>query len=162
MARKSVGIGQVVVTTDPEDILEMIGLGSCAGIFISLPGRIAAAAHSLLAVTPEGERSSSPGKYVDTAVPYLVKKLADAGVPKGRCRVWVVGGAQIFSFGNQSASATIGSRNTDLAVQLLRNSGFRPDSSLVGGSQARRASLLVGTGEFESSVAAGKPKDQRT
>lgn len=156
MARKTVGIGQIVITTDPEDIVEMIGLGSCAGVFISLPGRITAAAHSLLAVTPKGERSSSPGKYVDGAVPYLIEQLAGIGVPRSRFRVWVVGGAQIFQFGPQSASASIGTRNTDLAAQLLRESGFRPNSTFVGGTAARRASLIVGTGDFTSAVASEK------
>ena len=34
MARFVVGIGQTAVATDPGDTIEMIGLGSCAGIFV--------------------------------------------------------------------------------------------------------------------------------
>lgn len=155
MARFIVGIGQTAVVTDPNDTIEMIGLGSCAGIFISVPGKVALAAHSLLALPRAGEKASEPGKYVETAVPYLVEQLSLVGVAKGRCRTWVVGGAQMFTFGSDSESAGIGTRNTDLAVTLLREHGFRPDVSHTGGTSARRASLEVNNGNFTASGAKG-------
>jgi chemotaxis receptor (MCP) glutamine deamidase CheD len=152
MARLVVGIGQTVATTDPGDIVEMIGLGSCAGIFIAVPGRIALAAHCLLSVPPDTDRGSPPGKYVATAIPHLLERVARSGIPKSRFESWVVGGGQIFSFGGQSDSASIGARNTDLAVDLLRRGGLRPDQRHVGGTKARRATLQVGNGTFDSSV----------
>lgn len=155
MARYVVSIGQTAVATNPGDIIEMIGLGSCAGIFISVPGKIAVAAHSLLAQPRNGEAPESPGKYVETAIPFLLAELAKAGVPKMRCKAWVVGGAQMFTFGGNSDSAAIGERNTDLAVALLRKHGFTPDASHVGGNSARRASLVFETGEFSAGTGKG-------
>jgi chemotaxis protein CheD len=152
MARFVVSIGQTAVATASDDVIEMIGLGSCAGIFISAPGAIAVAAHSLLARPRNGDASDQPGKYVETAVPHLVEQLAKAGVPKARCKAWVVGGAQMFTFAGNSESAAIGQRNTDLAAELLRKHGFRPDTSFVGGTNARRASLQFDTGEFVASA----------
>jgi chemotaxis protein CheD len=145
-----VGIGETVVAEDPGDTIEMIGLGSCAGIFIVLPGKFAVAAHSLLATPRQNDSSSTPGKYVETAVPFLLEKLTKAGIAKARCKVWVVGGAQMFNFGGASESAAIGSKNTELAVELLRKNGFSPDSRFVGGAKARSAKLSVGTGAFEA------------
>jgi chemotaxis protein CheD len=150
MARYVVSIGQTAVATDPGDVIEMIGLGSCAGIFIAMPGKFAVAAHSLLAQPRAGEVPDQPGKYVETAVPFLLDKLAKAGIAKIRCKAWVVGGAQMFTFGGNSESAGIGERNTDLAIQLLRKHGFRPDASCVGGTSARRASLRFDDGAFSS------------
>ena len=69
MARFVVGIGQTAVAEDPGDTIEMIGLGSCAGIFVVAPGKVAVAAHSLLAQPRNGEVIKQPGKYVQTAVP---------------------------------------------------------------------------------------------
>lgn len=150
MARMVVGIGETAVAEDSSDTIEMIGLGSCAGIFIALPGKFAVAAHSLLATPRQGDTSSPPGKYVETAVPYLLEQLAKAGISKARCKAWVVGGAQMFSFSGASDSAAIGSRNTDLAVELLRSNGFSPHSGYVGGTKARSAVLNVGSGDFEA------------
>ena len=151
MARFVVGIGQTAVATEPGDTIEMIGLGSCAGIFVAVPGQIALAAHALLAQPRNGEAPTTPGKYVETAVPFLVDELTAAGMPPALCRAWVVGGAQMFTFGGSSESASIGEKNTDLAIRLLRKHGFEPDASFVGGSSARRAALHFDTGEFVAS-----------
>jgi chemotaxis protein CheD len=151
MARFVVGIGQTAVARDPADTIEMIGLGSCAGIFVVMPGVIAVAAHSLLAQPREGEDPTEPGKYVETAVPFVVDEITKAGIAKARCRSWVVGGAQMFTFGGNSDSAGIGDRNTELATELLRKAGFRPDTSFVGGTSARRAALSLESGELVSS-----------
>ena len=151
MARFVVGIGQTAVAEDPGDTIEMIGLGSCAGIFVVVPGKVAVAAHSLLAQPRNGEVIKQPGKYVQTAVPFVAEQITKLGIAKARCRVWVVGGAQMFNFGSDSESAGIGERNTDLAAKLLREHGFRPDTSFVGGTSARRASVDLDTGEFVSS-----------
>lgn len=155
MARFVVGIGQTAVARSSGDTIEMIGLGSCAGIFVSLPGKIAVAAHSLLAHPRSKGTAEEPGKYVETAVPFLVSELSKLGVAKARCKVWVVGGAEMFTFGGKSDSAGIGERNTDLACKLLRTHGFRPDMSHVGGTSARRASLQFDSGEFVAT--GGKP-----
>ncbi len=152
MARFVVSIGQTAVATQPDDVIEMIGLGSCAGIFILAPGRMAVAAHALLAQPRSGDASDQPGKYVETAVPFLIEQLKKAGVPKARCKAWVVGGAQMFTFGANSESAAIGERNTDLAAKLLREHGFRPNTAFVGGTSARRASLQFESGEFVSTA----------
>lgn len=153
MARFVVGIGQTAVATAPGDLIEMIGLGSCAGIFVTVPGKIAVAAHALLATPREGETGFPPGKYVETAVPFVVEEITKAGIAKSRCKAWVVGGAQMFSFGSSSDSAGIGTRNTDLAVKMLRSAGFRPDSHFTGGTSARRAALPFDSGDLESSAA---------
>jgi len=152
MTRHVVGIGQTAVVTDPGDTIEMIGLGSCAGIFVIAPGKIAVAAHSLLAKPRQGEVGKEPGKYVETAVPFLLEQLHGVGVPKSRCKAWVVGGAQMFTFGGDSESAGIGERNTSLAAELLRKAGLRPDTSFVGGTNARRASLDFESCEFVAST----------
>ncbi len=57
----------------------------------------------------------------------------------------------MFTFGGDSESAGIGERNTDLAAKLLREQGFRPDTSFVGGTNARRATLDFDSGEFVAS-----------
>jgi len=153
MTRFVVSIGQTAVATDPGDVIDMIGLGSCAGIFISAPGKIALAAHSLLATRTKSEVTDQPGKYVETAIPFLLDQLSRAGIPKGLCKVWVVGGATMFAFGSNSDSAAIGQRNTDLAASLLRKHGFRPNTSYIGGTSARRACLQFDTGNFASHAA---------
>ncbi len=69
-----IGIGEYRVGSFP---MMTIGLGSCIGLTMYDPNlRIGAMVHIML---PESSgRMDRPGKYVDTAVPLLVKELVSS------------------------------------------------------------------------------------
>jgi chemotaxis protein CheD len=143
-----VGIGQVAESTAPDDIIEMLGLGSCVGIYFYVPGEWAAAAHALLAAS-DPRKSEQPGKYVDTAVAELLRRATKAGYTKSRLRVAIAGGAQIFTFGDRRPELDVGTRNIEAAHRELASAGLRIEAEDTGGNSPRRASLVVGEGQLE-------------
>lgn len=147
MTNHHVSIGEVVATTDPSDQIRMIGLGSCAGVFLVVPGRFAAAAHVLLPTKPPADEAR-PGKYADTAIPYLVKLLDRAGHDRTDARTTVVGGAQVFQFSGSRPEFEVGSRNTAEVIEQLNKLGIKIDYSDVGGNKARSPTVSVATGEI--------------
>lgn len=144
---KNVGIGEVVITTDPEETVAMIGLGSCVGIFLTVPGRVVAAAHVLL---PSSNGAPAvPGKFADTAVPELQRLLHEEGIPARRARAVLVGGGQVLSFGGNRPELDIGRRNAEAVRDALREAGIPVATDETGGTTARSARVTVASGALE-------------
>lgn len=144
---KSVGIGQVVTTRDPDEVVGMIGLGSCVGIFCAIPNRIVTAAHVLLPDSG-GKDAPSPGKYADTAVAALVAVLRDEGVPLSMVRVSLAGGGQVLSFSDNRPEFEIGRRNAEAVRGLLTTNRLSIVDDITGGTSAASVKLPVATGRF--------------
>jgi chemotaxis protein CheD len=142
---RSVGIGEIVVSTDPAETIQMIGLGSCVGVFLTVPGKAVAAAHVLLP-SSAGAASGPPGKFADTAVPELVRLLGEAGLSKGRATATLVGGGQVLSFGSNRPEFDIGRRNADAVRAALQKAGVRVAKDETGGTKARSARMVVAQG----------------
>lgn len=147
MTNHHVSIGEVVTTSNPSDQIRMIGLGSCAGVFLIVPGRFGAAAHVLLPTRPELD-DAPPGKYADTAVPHLAALLKHAGFEESDTVTMVVGGAQVFQFSGSRPEFEVGRRNTEEVMRQLEQCGFSIDHSDVGGNRARSLTVSVATGEI--------------
>lgn len=148
---KSVGIGQIVVAEDPDEIVGMLGLGSCVGVFCAVPGRLVAAAHVLLPDS-EGKKAGALGKYADTAVAELVRILQDhPRVLTSAVRVSLAGGGQVLTFSDQRPEFEIGRRNADAVRSLLAKHRLRVVEDLTGGTSAASVKMRVSTGTFEGS-----------
>ncbi len=76
--RRNVGMAEYVVSKDPEEVLCILGLGSCIGLCLydELRG-IAGMVHILLPEQIPGQHN--PFKFADTAVPALVRELEKTG-----------------------------------------------------------------------------------
>ncbi|MEO1062715.1 MAG: chemotaxis protein CheD [Actinomycetota bacterium] len=142
MTTHHVGIGQVVTSSVAGDRIDMLGLGSCVGIFLHAPGFVAAA-HCLLDQA-KGRTADTPGKFVDTAIPHLLSLSARAGYPVNKLTASIAGGAQIFAFSGGRPELEIGARNIDAATVLLRKNRIRVATDDTGGSTPRRALMIVG------------------
>jgi chemotaxis protein CheD len=150
---KAVGIGEVVITTEPGDIIHMIGLGSCVGVFLSVPGKAVAAAHVLLP-SSSGAAGAPPGKFADTAVPELVRLLRVSGFGSQRATATLVGGGQVLSFGSNRPEFDIGRRNAEAVRAALGAAGIRVAIDETGGTKARTARMYVSSGSLEGAAAA--------
>jgi chemotaxis protein CheD len=139
---RSVGIGEIVISTDPAETLQMIGLGSCVGVFLTVPGKAVAAAHVLLP-SSEGASPGPPGKFADTAIPELVRLLGEAGLSKDRATATLVGGGQVLSFGSNRPEFDIGRRNSEAVRAALQKAGIRVAIDETGGTKARSARMRV-------------------
>jgi chemotaxis protein CheD len=154
MTKHHVGIGQVVASSTVGDQVDMLGLGSCVGVYFAATNFVVAA-HCLLDRS-NGRDGASPGKFVDTAIPHLLTIADRAGFGPSRLVASIAGGAQIFAFSGGRPELEIGARNIEAAKQLLRESRIRVDIDDTGGTTPRRASMVVGEGRLVVSRQAGR------
>lgn len=131
-----VGMGQISVGRD--DVLLRSVLGSCVGLAIyDEQRRIAAHAHIVLPAS-SGRVVGSPGKCVDTAIPWMIDALRAEGAIERRLLAKLIGGANMFA-GN--GPFKIGQNNADEVRRLLREFRIPLVGEDVGGKQGRRVTF---------------------
>jgi chemotaxis protein CheD len=119
-------------------------LGSCLGLVLyERRLKIGGLAHIVLPKAPEG-RCEMPGKFVDTAVPALIRKLEElaAGASLKLCAK-LAGGANMFQ---TTATNTIGEQNIKAMELVLEQLRVPVVGRHLGGEQGRRMTLDTATG----------------
>ena len=131
-----IGIGEYRVGSFP---MMTIGLGSCIGLTLYDPNlRLGAMVHIML---PESSgRMDRPGKYVDTAVPLLVKELAALGCKNRSIVAKIAGGACMFEY--FGTNLNIGERNAVKVRILLKEHNIQLAAEDVGGKVGRSVTFL--------------------
>lgn len=152
----AVRMGDMAVSSNPDDVLLAIGLGSCIGLALVDQRRgIAGLAHVML---PEALAGGGPvGKFADLAVPELVERVTARGTSRPMLRAVLVGGAQMFSLGS-SAAMDIGARNDAAVRDALRKERVSIAAADVGGSKGRTIRVIPG-GAVLSKEAGGAEKE---
>ena len=136
----SIRIGEWAVAKD-DGVLRTL-LGSCIGLALyDRAHKVAGLAHVVL---PRSQGATdTPGKFVDTAVPVLLremKRLAGRGiVPTAR----IVGGANMFA---TDLVRTIGQQNIEASEKVLGRMGIPIVGRHCGGEQGRRMSVNTQSG----------------
>jgi len=153
-----VEMGEVKVSSCLTDTLMAYGLGACVGVCVYDPIlRIAGLAHIVLpeyqAVSPNSNKERpqiAPGKFADSAIPFLIEEICRHGGEEHNLRATIVGGAHIFSPGAATGGAVsrleIGQRNTAAVVKALERRGVTLLASDVGGCHGRTVQLRVSDG----------------
>lgn len=140
-------MGQVVFSSEGQTELRALGLGSCIGLCVFDPVmKLAAVAHIVLPEAKSSNATPDPGKYADTAVPYVIDEMAKKGSVKHRLRAAIVGGAQLFSFAGASESLNVGERNIVAVKRHLSDLRIRLLAEEVGGTTGRTVALDTATG----------------
>lgn len=137
----TVGMGEIGVARDG-GILRTF-LGSCVGLALhDRRQRIAGLAHIVL---PDSRgQAQSPGKYADTAVKELLrrlKELVDGGPLKLTAKL--AGGAKMFPF---QTGMTVGDQNVLAVERLLAAEGITIVGRCCGGEHGRRMAIDVASG----------------
>jgi len=154
-----VGMAEVKVTKSPDAVLMALGLGSCVGICAyDAQARVAGLAHVVL---PESiGQENSPGKFADTAVPFLLQEMRNLGASPIRIRVALAGGAQLFAASGGSR-LEIGLRNAAAVTAALKQHNIAVVATDLGGTVGRTVQLnasglvrvkTIGQGERELAV----------
>ena len=108
---------------------------------------MAAVAHIVLPEAKASSASSDPGKYANTAVPFVIQEMTKKGAMKHRLRAAIVGGAQLFSFSGANDTLNVGERNIAAVKRHLADSRIRLLAEDVGGSSGRTLLLDAKTGD---------------
>lgn len=142
-----VGLGQIAVSNDPEDVLAALGLGSCIGLTMFDPvAKVSGMVHVMLPESEIAQRPGPEGKYADTAIPALLAQIRRLGGEPGRLVCKMAGGAQMFGNGSGGGMLNIGSRNAIAVRAALQAAGLRLKSAQTGGNFGRTLEMRVGSG----------------
>lgn len=150
-ARIVVGIGELAVSSSPDDLIVTHALGSCIAVCIWDPAiRVGGLLHFLLPeskINPERARKQ-PATFADTGIPLLFQSAYARGIEKKRCHVRLVGGAEVA--GMQGVAAlNVGKRNLLVARQILWQNGVLVNGEATGGTIPRSVALRASDGVVE-------------
>jgi chemotaxis protein CheD len=146
--RRVVGIADMAVSSDPNDVILTYALGSCLGVCVFDPvARVGGMLHLMLpqgALSPE-KAAANPLMFADTGIPKLFLGSYALGAKKERMIVSVAGGAS-FNV-SDDAELAIGQRNIAMLRKVLWKNGVLLKRHELGGSQPRNMCLEMRTGE---------------
>ncbi len=146
MAPLSVGIGELQVSNNPDDVITALGLGSCVAIILyDRPTSTYGMLHAMLPTASGKNERGKPARSVEDGLPALVKAMIRAGAKGRGLEAVLVGGAAMFEFTGPSVM-DIGDRNVEMAGKLLQERRIPILVKDVGGSSGRTVILEVGSG----------------
>lgn len=143
--QRVVGIGDMAVAAE-QGLIVTHGLGSCVALVIYDPTvRVGGMLHFQLpdSSMDRGRAEQSPALFGDTGTLHLLKGAEALGLSRRRCRVHLVGGAQVIS---SMANAEIGKRNHQSVRKALWKLGMLITGEDIGGSASRWVGIDLATG----------------
>ena len=146
MKKISLGIGEVGLTKEVGETLEIIGLGSCIGLSIfSIDLKVVGMAHIAL---PDSKIQGSsvkidrgPGYFADLAVVYLLEKMNRSGYGLKDIFVKIAGGASVM---DPNGVFSIGKRNYAAVKTKLSSLNIKISQEDCGGNFGRTMRITPG------------------
>jgi chemotaxis protein CheD len=143
----SLGLGEMVVSRNPDDVLAAFGLGSCLGICMIDPvTRVTGLLHAVLPETmsvPDETDPTANYKYVDRGVESMLASMAKEGALRSRLVVRMVGGANMLIAPGLKSTFDIGTRNIEKARMTFQRLNIKINAEEVGGHTGRTVHVYV-------------------
>jgi chemotaxis protein CheD len=158
----SVGLGEVAISRNPQDILVAYGLGSCVGVAaIDSTSKISGLLHAVLPRAVDGMESAetNPYKYVESGIESLLAALVKEGANRARLTIRLVGGANMLIASGMTLTFNIGTRNIEAAHTTLNRLKLPITAAEVGGHIGRTVRLYVAESRVTVRVAGAKEHD---
>jgi chemotaxis protein CheD len=158
----SVGLGEVAISRDPQDILVAYGLGSCVGVAaIDSTSKVSGLLHAVLPRAADGMESAeiNPYKYVESGIESLLAALVKEGANRARLTIRLVGGANMLIASGLTRTFDIGTRNIEAARTTLNRLKLPITATEVGGHIGRTVRLYVAESRVTVRVAGAKEHD---
>ncbi len=152
MALITVGIADLKVSNNPEDILVSYSLGSCIGLAVYDPEvRVGGLLHYMLPDSSinQEKAAKNPAMFANKGIPLLFKQCFKLGADKRRMLVKVAGGSQIMGGG----SFNVGKRNYAVLRKILWKNKIKITNEDVGGTVNRTLYLRIADGRTELKIA---------
>ncbi len=147
-----IGVADMAVSDDANDLLVTHALGSCLGIMVHDPvAGVAGLLHVMLPLSKIDpiKAADNPAMFIDTGVPRLFKECYRLGAVKQRLMLKVAGGASLNTSPDGEDFFQIGKRNMIMLRKLLWKNGVIIENQDVGGSISRTVRFDVRTGEVQ-------------
>lgn len=143
----TIGIGEMKVTGNHEDVLITYSLGSCIGLSLYDPGvGVGGLIHCMLPLSkldPE-KAKQFPGRFTDTGVAALLSGMYEQGACRKNLIAKVAGGAMLLDAKNLFK---IGERNYTVLRKMLWKNNIMIAAEQVGGIIPRTMVLDLRTGK---------------
>ncbi|HGE69216.1 TPA: chemotaxis protein CheD [Candidatus Poribacteria bacterium] len=139
----TIGISEMRVSNQPDDVLVTYSLGSCIGVTIYDPvARVGGMIHCMLPNSKIDiqKAQSFPCMFVDTGVPLLFNEAYRLGAQKNRIIVKVAGCSQIL---DDKGFFNIGERNYMTLRKLLWKNSVLITAEDIGGNDSRTLYLEI-------------------
>jgi chemotaxis protein CheD len=131
IAEEMVGMGEIKLANSSEILWTV--LGSCIGLVLYDPiEKIGGIAHVMLQKNERNDKNI--GKYADTAVPELIRRMLKRGSKKRNLKAFVVGGANMFKWKSPNGRMDIGTSNSEIVKEILLGEGITIAKSSTGGN----------------------------
>jgi len=143
-----VGLGEIAVSQNRDEILVAFGLGSCVGIGAFDPVKgVAGLLHAVLPEPLNGSDLEST-KYVGNGIKKLLEEMTQKGAVKERLIVRLAGGANMLTSPGLSKTFDIGTRNVAMALKVLEDLKLKIISQNIGGNTGRTLRIYVADGKM--------------
>ncbi|WP_138430810.1 chemotaxis protein CheD [Fodinibius saliphilus] len=148
--KKVVGVSDLKVSSNANEVIITYALGSCLGIALYDPvASVGGILHAMLPLSKADpdKAKSKPAMYVDTGLKLILDRLYDLGAQKQNLKISVAGGASMKKKGDKDFFK-IGKRNFTVFRKLLWKNGFMIERKDVGGGKARTMALNLADGSI--------------
>ena len=131
-------------------VLVTLGLGSCVAVVLYDPeATVGGLAHLLLPSPSLSQERGNPAKFPETAVPFLLERMREAGADPRRVRAWLAGGASMFASLSTPAVAAVGERNVLATREALERAGIPLVGDDTGKDYGRSVYAFLESGRVE-------------
>jgi chemotaxis protein CheD len=131
-------------------VLVTLGLGSCVAVVLYDPeATVGGLAHLLLPSPSLSQERGNPAKFPETAVPFLLDRMREAGAVPRRVRARLAGGASMFASLSSPAVAAVGERNLVATREALERAGIPLVGEDTGKDYGRSVYAYLDSGRME-------------
>jgi chemotaxis protein CheD len=148
MSNVIIGISEMAISNQPDDVLVTYSLGSClGGVFYDPVMRVGGMIHCMLPLSSiDVEKARvSPCMFVDTGVSKLLTELFALGCQKRNVITRLAGAANVL---DNKRLFRIGERNYAVCRKILWKNSLLITAEDIGGQISRTIRLNIGTGEM--------------
>ena len=147
----SIRMGEMSIASGGDELRTL--LGSCIGLALhDRRNQVGGLAHIVLP-TANGKQER-PAKFVDTAIPALLKAMGEVSTGRPEITAKLAGGASMFT---TTVAATIGRQNVEACKLHLGELGIPIVAEHCGGKKGRRMIFHTGTGEVRIEIVGEDP-----
>lgn len=142
----TVGISEMKVSREPDDVIVTYSLGSCIGLSLYDPQvKVGGLIHCMLPLSriDQEKAKANPEMFTDTGVPRLIQQVLNMGGSRKRLIAKVAGGAAPL---RDNGVFKIGERNYVVLRKILWKNDILIASEEVGGTIARTMYLYMDSG----------------
>ncbi len=145
---RTVSIGNMIASADPNDVLVVYGLGSCVVICLHDPlAQVGGILHALLPTqASKNNADGHPTKFVDQGLPLLIDSMIALGATPIQMVATLCGGAQMITRPDGNDILNIGERNVRAAEKVLKARRLKIRGRATGGHSGRTIKLHVANG----------------